>query len=126
MTIVLLRAVAGILLIAHGLVHLLYLVDDVPEFTLDRSWIVPAAASRPVAYVLMASTILASIVLGLAVWGVPLIDTLWPVAAVAAAATSLALLVAFWHNRLVFGVTINLALLAVVVLRPEWTQHLGA
>lgn len=126
MTIVLLRAVAGILLIAHGLVHLLYLVEDVPEFTLERSWIVPGAAARPVAYVLMVATITASLVLGLAVWGVPVIQTLWPVATVAAAATSLALLGAFWHNRLVFGVIINLALLAVVVLRPEWTERLGA
>ena len=126
MIIVLLRAVGGFLLVAHGLVHLLYLVDDVPEFSLERSWVVPVAASRPVAYGLMTATILASVVLGLAVWGVPVIRTIWPLATVAAAATSLALLVAFWHNRLLFGVAINLALLAVVVLRPEWTQQLGA
>jgi hypothetical protein len=31
-----LRIVIGLLLIAHGLVHLLYLTDDVQEFSLDN------------------------------------------------------------------------------------------
>ena len=36
---VLVRVAAGVLLLAHGLVHLLYLADDVPEFPMDRSWL---------------------------------------------------------------------------------------
>ena len=43
----LLRIVIGVLLIAHGLVHLLYLTDEVPEFSLERSWLVPESARRP-------------------------------------------------------------------------------
>ena len=121
----LLRIVAGILLIAHGLVHLLYLVDDTPEFHLDNSWLVPEAASRPVAITLMTATIVASVLLGLAVWGVPWLSSLWAVFTVAAAVTSLALLVAFWDYHLVFGIALNLALIAVVVLRPAWTQQIG-
>jgi hypothetical protein len=31
------RVVAGVLLLAHGLVHLLYLAPDVPEFSKGRS-----------------------------------------------------------------------------------------
>lgn len=121
----LLRVLAGILLIAHGLVHLLYLVDDVPEFQLDHSWVVPDDASRPVALALMAGTITASVLLGLAVWGVPVLSGAWPVLAVAAATTSLVLLVAFWDTHLVVGVTINLVMIALVVVRPEWTQRIG-
>lgn len=121
----LLRIVAGVLLVAHGLVHLLYLVDDVPEFQLDNSWIVPHDASRPVAAALMAATITASTLLGLAVWGVPVLSGVWPVLAIAAATTSLVLLVTFWDNHLVVGVTINLAMIALAAMRPEWTQQIG-
>src|SRR3972149_1620871 len=52
----LLRIVIGVLLVAHGLVHLLYLTPDVPNFSLDRSWLVPETASRPAALVLMWAT----------------------------------------------------------------------
>lgn len=121
----LLRIVGGILVIAHGLVHLLYLVDDVPEFRVDNSWVVPRDASRPVGVALVAATIVASVLLGLAVLGVPWLSGVWPVFAVAAAVTSLMLLAAFWDNPLVFGVAINLALIALAVMRPEWTQQIG-
>lgn len=121
----LLRIVVGILLIAHGLVHLLYLVDDVPEFRLDDSWVVPHGVARPVGVALTAATIVASVLLGFAVWGVPGLSGVWPALTVAAAATSLVLLAAFWDNRLVFGVAINVALIALVVMRPEWTQQIG-
>lgn len=121
----LLRVVAGFLLVAHGLVHLLYLVDDVPEFRLDNSWVVPQSSSRLVGIALMAATIVASVLLGLAVWGAPWLSSMWPVLTMAAAVTSLVLLVAFWDNHLVFGVAINLALISLVVLRPEWTQQIS-
>lgn len=121
----LLRLVAGLLLIAHGLVHLLYLVDDEPEFRLDNSRIVPQAASRPVGVALIAATIVASVLLGLAVWGLPWLSGFWPSFTVAAAVTSLVLLVTFWDHHLVVGVTINVALIALVVVRPEWAQQIG-
>ena len=35
------RIVAGVLLLAHGSVHLLYLAPDVREFSIDRSWVLP-------------------------------------------------------------------------------------
>lgn len=73
----------------------------------------------------MTATILASVLLGLAVWGVPWMAGFWTVFMVAAASTSLMLLVAFWDNRLVFGVALNVVLIALVVMRPEWTQQIG-
>lgn len=121
----LLRIVVGFLLIAHGLVHLLYLVDDVQEFSLENSWLFPESASRPVALVLMWSTIAAFTLLGLAVWGVPGLTSIWPALAIIGSALSLLLLVTFWSWSLVFGVLINLAVIAIAVIRPEWTDRLG-
>ena len=123
--VVLIRLVAGILLIAHGLVHLLYLVPDVKEFRLEDSWLVPEAVSRPIAISLITATITASVLLGLAIWGVPLLAGLWPLIAVVAAVTSLALLFSFWDTRLIFGVALDITLIALVVMRPEWTQRIS-
>lgn len=121
----LLRVVGGGLLIAHGLVHLLYLVGDVREFRLDDSWVVPRDAARPVGMTLITATIIASVLLGLAVWGVPGLAALWHVWALVAAITSLVLLTAFWDNHLVFGVAIDLVLVALAVTQPGWTDRIG-
>lgn len=121
----LLRIVVGILLIAHGLVHLLYLTDDVPEFSLESSWLFPESVSRSLALILMWATIAAFALLGLAVWGVPGLTSIWPALAIIGAALSLLLLVAFWSWSLVFGVLINVAIIAIAVIRPEWTDRLG-
>ena len=121
----LLRIVIGLLLIAHGLVHLLYLTEDVPEFSLENSWLVPASASRPIALDLMWATIVGFALLGLAVWGVPGLTSIWPALAIAGSVLSLLLLVAFWSWSLVFGVLIDVALTAIAVIRPEWTERIG-
>ena len=121
----LLRIVIGVLLIAHGLVHLLYLTDNVPEFSLERSWLVPESASRAVAIVLMWATVATFALLGLAVWGVPGLADAWPGIAIVASVLSLALLVAFWSWSLIFGVLIDVALISVAVIRPEWTDRIG-
>lgn len=122
----LLRIVIGLLLIAHGLVHLLYLTDDVPEFSLESSWLVPESASRSIALVLIWATIGAFTLLGLAVWGVPGLAGIWPALAIVGSLLSLLLLVAFWSWSLVFGVLIDVALIAIAVIRPEWTDRIGA
>ncbi|MGA7270045.1 MAG: hypothetical protein WB239_03130 [Acidimicrobiia bacterium] len=121
----LLRIVIGVLLIAHGLVHLLYLTDDVPEFSLEGSWLIPASASRPVAMVLMWTTVAGFALLGLAVWGVPGLVDVWPGIAIVASVLSLVLLTAFWSWSLVFGVLIDVALIAIAVIRPEWAGGIG-
>ena len=116
------RIGAGILLLAHGLVHLLYLAPDVSEFSTQRSWLVPEAARRPVAMALIAATIVASAALALAVWGVPGLATAWPVPAVIAGTLSLGLLVAYWDTRLILGVAIDCALIALAVVQPAWLK----
>ncbi len=123
-----LRIVAGVLLIAHGLVHLLYFVtneDPKWPFTIERSWLVPEAARRPVAIVLVAVTIVAFALLGLAVWGVPGVSAIWPVLAIVGASASLVTLVVFWNAQLVTGVAIDVALIVLALWRPGWTDRIG-
>jgi hypothetical protein len=121
----LIRIVAAGLLVAHGLVHLLYLNPDVEEFSLRDSWLVPASASRPVGVALLAATVAAFVMLGLAVWGVPRLSEAWPAITIVASVASLTLLGVFWNTRLIVGVVLDLALIALVVLRPGWTEQVG-
>ena len=123
--IVVIRVVTGVLLLAHGLVHLLYLAQDVPEFSIQDSWLVPESARRPVALALIAATIAAFAVLALAVWGVPGLSAAWPILAIIASTFSLVLLVAFWDTRVMLGVIIDIALITLAVTQPSWTQHIA-
>ena len=116
---ILLRVAAGALVLAHGLVHLLYLADDVAEFSLERSWPVPDGVRRAVALGLIAGTVVAFAALALALWGVPGLSSAWPAITVVAGLFSMVLLVLFWNPWLVLGLAIDVALLAVVVLRPD-------
>ena len=98
---VVLRIVVGLLLLAHGLVHLLYFVTNADDprfpFTITSSWLVPESARRPVAIVLVSVTIATFALLGLAVWGVPGLATVQPLLAV-----------------------------VVAVVRPGWTSWISA
>jgi hypothetical protein len=118
------RVVAGVLLLAHGLVHLLYLAPDVPEFSLGRSWLLPEPARRPVARVLMAATVAGFALVALAVWGVPGLSAAWPALTIVACLLSMALLAVFWDTVLVIGIVIDAALVVIAVTRPEWADRL--
>lgn len=121
------RVVVGVLLVAHGLVHLLWFAPNTDSswpFTLDARWI-PEAARRPVAVVLVGLTIVTFALLALAIWGVPVLGPLWPGLAVAAATSSLLMLVVFWNAQLIVGVVIDVALLVVAVVRPDWMHVIG-
>lgn len=126
---VLLRIVSGSLLIAHGLVHLLYFVPNVDDpkwpFTLSRSWLVPVAVRRPVGIALIAVTLIAFALLGLAVWGVPGLSAIWPTLAIIGSAASLVTLIVFWNTQLLIGVAIDVGLIVVALVRPEWTDRIG-
>jgi hypothetical protein len=122
--VVLVRVLVGTLLLAHGLVHLLYVAHDVPEFSLDRSRLVPEGGRRAVGVGLVVATIVAFAVLALAVWGVPGVSAAWPAVAVVACLLSLALLTLFWARQLVLGVALDLGLLAVAATRPAFLERL--
>jgi hypothetical protein len=127
---VLLRIAVGLLLLAHGLVHLLYLVTNTDDprfpFTITSSWLVPEPARRPVAIVLVSVTIAAFALLGLAVWGVPGLAAIWPLLAVVGSVASLAVLIAFWDTQLLLDVAIDVAMIVVAVVRPGWTSWMSA
>lgn len=122
------RILVGFVLLAHGLVHLLYLVrapaDPTYPFSLARSWLLPAPARRPVAFALLAGVVLGFVAAALAVWGVPGLAASWPGVTVAAAGLSLLLLVTFWDRQLWIGVLIDVLLVAVALVRPPWVDTL--
>lgn len=122
---VLLRLAAGVVLVAHGLVHLLYQADDVDEFSLDNGWFIPEASRRPVSVVMMGATVAGFVLVALAVWGVPGLRSIWPALLLVGAALSLVLLISFWSWSLVFGALIDIVLIAVAVVRPDWTDRIG-
>jgi hypothetical protein len=120
------RILAGILLLAHGLVHLLYLAPDVEEFSIERSWLLPDPARRPIALVLLGATVLAFALVALSVWGLPGLSDASRVLVIIAAVVSALLLVVFWSWQLAFGLAIDVALVAVAAWWPTWVQHLVA
>lgn len=123
------RALAGLFLVAHGLVFLLYLVKEPDDpkwpFSFDQSWLVPVASRRSLGVVLMILTVALFVLLALAVWGVPGLAEIWPMLAVAAAVISAGLLVAFWQTQLIVGILIALALVVIAVGKPGWTDTIG-
>jgi hypothetical protein len=118
------RIVTGILLLAHGLVHLLYVAPDVSEFSLDRSWLLPAPARGPLGLGLVGATVVVFLLLALAVWGVPGLSASWPALTAVAALLSAVLLILFWDRQLVLGLAIDVALIAVAIIRPHWVEQL--
>ncbi|MCV2395202.1 hypothetical protein OEB99_12865 [Actinotalea sp. M2MS4P-6] len=127
--VVFLKVVVGILLAAHGLVHLLYFVpkpdDPTWPFTVERSWLVPEPARRPVAVALVAVTVVAFVLLGLAVTGFPGLRVIWPGLAVVGSIASLATLAVYWNAQLLAGIAIDVVVLVLAFWRPEWTDGLG-
>jgi len=121
--IIVVRILAGVLLLAHGLVHLLYLAPDVDAFSIQAGRL-PENLRRPVALVLLVATVLAFVLVALSTWGVPGLSSAWPVLTVVAAGLSAVLLVVFWDRQLVFGLGIDAALMAVAMWQPVWLQQL--
>jgi hypothetical protein len=125
---IIVRTLLGLLLIAHGLVHLLWFAtsdDPAWPFRLDRSRLVPGAARTPTAVALIALVVVGFALLGLAVWGVPGLTSTWPVLAIAASLASLATMVLFGDRRLLWGVAIDVALIVGALWQPTWTDRFG-
>lgn len=90
------RVVVGSLLVAHGLVHLLFIAENVPEFTFDGSWLpLDGATARTVGLALMAGSVGVFALAGASVWGMPGLAGWWAVLTIVASVLSLLLLLAF-------------------------------
>lgn len=121
--IVVARVLVGAVLLAHGLVHLLYLAPDVDAFSLD-SGVLPETIRRPTALALVWATVVAFALVALSTWGVPGLASAWPVLTIVAAAVSAVLLVAFWDRQLVVGLAIDAALVVLALWQPAWLDEL--
>lgn len=124
----LIRTVVGLGMLGHGLIHVAYMAPgpDDPNypFTLDESWLLANSIRRNVGLALAIITVVAFAALGLAAWGVPGLDSAWKPLTIVGSLASLALLVAFWHPRIVVGTAIDVGLLVVAVLLPDWWTRL--
>lgn len=118
-----LRVLAGAVLVAHGAVHLLFLLraDGDPRypFGVHRLAGLRPSARRPVGAALAGVVVVAATALGLAVWGVSWLGPAWPVLAVLTAAASLLLVALVRDRRLALGAVINLGLLVLAAVRPD-------
>jgi len=123
------RTLVGTLLLAHGAVHLLYLMPA-PEndaswpFGLDESWVVPASARRGVGFTAAVAIAVVYLLVALAIWGVPGLDGWLRSLLIGGSVVSLALFGAYWHPWLSIGTGIAIGLLMVTVVRYEWWERL--
>lgn len=122
------RIIVGVLLLAHGLVHLLYLVKEPDDpkwpFRMD-SWALPASIERNTAIALMSVVAIGFGLLALGVWGTPGLATIWPVLAIGASVVSIVLLALYWDRQLVFGVLISALIVVIAIARPDWATPIG-
>jgi hypothetical protein len=115
------RFVVGLFLIAHGLVHLMYLgprPEDDPRypFVPETRWLsrvlgLEAGTAKAIAGALAVLCALILVVAGISLF---MNAGPWEPAAVIGAAMSLALLLLFFHPWLMIGITIDLAIIAGV------------
>jgi hypothetical protein len=129
---VLLKLILAAFLFAHGMIHMSYLMPRPPAtasgpswpFALDRSWVlsplgVASGAMRVMGLALALVTVAAFTVAAASVLGV-VPQPLWTAAVAVGAASSLGLLVVFFHPWLVVGLLIDLALLGATLI-ARWT-----
>jgi len=125
------KVIAGVFLILHGLVHLFYMGQSARLFDLqagmtwpDGSWafskMVGEAGTRNLAAIFCIAAAAVFVIAGV---GIFLSQSWWQTAAVAAAAISIVLYVLFWNGRLQqldvqggIGILIDAAILAAVLI----------
>jgi hypothetical protein len=120
------RTVVGLLLIAHGLVHLLYLMprpEDDPSypFVPETRWSARLVGLGPSTAKIVAVSLAVAVAVVLLVSGIALFAdaNIWKVAAATGSLLSLALLLLFFHPWLTIGIAIDAAILTDV-----WLAHL--
>src|SRR5574339_130461 len=100
------RILVGLFLVAHGLVHLLYFApkpgDPSYPFVADDRWFARAVGLEPSVAWVAARTLAVVCAVAFTISGVGLLASadLWEPAAVIASATSLVLMVLFFHSWL--------------------------
>jgi hypothetical protein len=129
-----LKTLFVLFLIAHGLVHAGLAAAPNPSdpdakpgafFTATaRSWLLPrlglnASSIQWIGIILVVLSTLGLVLVGLGVFGVPDLTTVWRTVAVVSASVSLLLLVLFWNTWLLVGVLIDIGIL-IALLWVKW------
>jgi uncharacterized membrane protein YphA (DoxX/SURF4 family) len=116
------RILVGLFLVAHGLVHLLYLTprpeeDQSYPFVPETRWITRALGLEPARARKLAGALAVVAAVAFAVAGCALIvdAAIWQPAAVVASSISLALLLVFFHPWLLIGIGLDIVIIASVV-----------
>jgi hypothetical protein len=115
----------GLFLIAHGLIHLLFLSPEPPEpdkhaqwvFDRSASWLMngiglPEPVARRVGALLCVIPAVSFVLAGFGVWG---LFGGWEALAAFAAISGLVVLGLYWHLWLMLGIAINLVILILVL-----------
>ena len=116
------RVIAGLFLVAHGLIHLMYVTPppkDDPKypFVPEERWFPRAVGLEPGAAKGVARTLATTCVVLFVIAGIALLanTSLWKPAAVTGSVVSLVLMLLFFHPWLVFGIAIDAAIVATVL-----------
>jgi hypothetical protein len=129
------RVLFGLFLVAHGLIHAGFVsrapatTPGAPEwpFEMSRSWLITGAGLdvgvvRTIGAALVVATVVAFAGAGLAWLGIVVPSTWWSTLTIVGAASSLAVLIAFFHPWLVLGFAID-ALLIYLVAVSGWSAE---
>jgi len=129
------RVLFGLFLVAHGLIHASFVArapaptPGGPEwpFEMGRSWLITVIGMeggvvRMIGAALVIVTVVAFAGAGLAWFGLVVPTAWWPALVMAGAASSLAVLTAFFHPWLVLGFAID-AVLIYLVAGSGWTAQ---
>lgn len=128
------RTIAATLFIVHAIAHAGLAAAPIPSepsskpgafFTSpSRSWLLTGLklsdeTIRAIGLVLAALSIAGFLLAGLGALKVPFLLSVWPQIVMVSAVISLFLLVAFWHSWIVLGMIIDVAILAVLLIKPD-------
>ena len=116
------RVIVGLFLIAHGLIHLLYVTpppkdDPSYPFVPETRWFARAAGLEPGPAKGVARALAIACVALFVIAGIGLLANadLWKAAAVGGSAVSLVLMLLFFHPWLVLGIAIDVAIIGSVL-----------
>lgn len=121
------KILVGLFLLAHGLLHASYLSpkpnDPNYPFSFEKGWLAQRASNyaKPLGVLLVIVTIVSYTIAGIGVWGIADIPAVVSQnATVIGSASSLLLLLTFWHPWLILGLLIDIVLIYGVVIL-DWT-----
>lgn len=112
------KIIAALFLFFHGLIHLGFVTPapDDPKypFRTDQSWLL-GASGKSVAIAIASLVVIGYALTALAAFGVPGLKEIWKPLLLGSTVASLILLGLWWHNWLILGVLIDLAIIAGVL-----------